>query len=76
MAANAADRLDAELRDLHGVPGAAARLAALYAEAAALAGDIPTRRFRLTHAWVHALSAGDWAAASGHETELRRLGGL
>lgn len=71
-----AARLDADLRRLHGTPGAASCLAALYARAATLAEDDATRRFRLTHAWVHALSAGDWAAAARFEDRLRALGGL
>ena len=68
--------LDAALRSLHG-SGRAGDLAALHAAAAALPGEAPgARRFHLTHAWVHALEAGDWPRVSALEAELRAAGGL
>lgn len=68
--------LDAELVRLHG-RGPPARLAALHRAAAeALAGDALGHRFHLTHAYVHALEAGDWAGAEELAGRLRAVGAL
>lgn len=67
--------LDAEMRALH-PDGDPARRAALHEAAAELAEDPAARRFELTHAWVHALVAGEQARVANLETALRRLGGL
>ncbi|MEL6235916.1 MAG: hypothetical protein AAFR46_16080 [Pseudomonadota bacterium] len=53
-----------------------AERARLYAQAADLAEDPGQRRFLLTHAWVHALSAGDAGQVSELEDALHALGGL
>ncbi|MEM6438861.1 MAG: hypothetical protein AAF763_04060 [Pseudomonadota bacterium] len=70
--------LDAELRALHAAPRTAARAARMAAlhEAAAELMDGPAARFHLTHAWVHALEAGEAAPAARLERRLRAAGGL
>ena len=70
--------IDAELRALHGArgdPTAAARLSTLH-EAAAGLTEGAAARFHLTHAWVHALEAGDPRRAARVERLLRDAGGL
>ncbi|HKK37047.1 MAG TPA: hypothetical protein VJ994_12205 [Paracoccaceae bacterium] len=70
------EALDAALRRLHG-SGRAGALAGLHARAAALPALSPeARRFHLTHAWVHALEAGEPVRAAALEAELRAAGGL
>ncbi|RMF35898.1 MAG: hypothetical protein D6754_12390 [Alphaproteobacteria bacterium] len=68
-------RIDAELREA-GPDGTAQRRAQLHLEAAGLMTTPAARRFQLTHAWIWALSAGDWTLADRIEAELRALGGL
>jgi len=51
-------------------------LSALHEQAAALMTDPTARRFHLTHAWVHALVAGDEARIATLEHQLRALDGL
>ena len=67
--------LDAALRALHG-SGRAGEVAALHEAAAALEADPRGARFHLTHAWVHALEAGDAARVAALEARLRAAGGL
>lgn len=67
--------LDAALRARHG-SGDAAGLSRLHERAAALLADPAGRRFHLTHAWVHALVAGDGPAVARLEAALRAAGGL
>ena len=67
--------LDADLIRLHG-SGEAARLSALHEEAAAFLVDPGARRFHLTHAWVHALEAGDWPRVARLEAAVAEAGGL
>ncbi|MEM8740045.1 MAG: hypothetical protein AAGE13_01015 [Pseudomonadota bacterium] len=64
-------QIDAALRD-----APSAERARLYTQAAELAFDPGQKRFLLTHAWVHALSAGDALQVSELELALRALGGL
>lgn len=71
--------LDAELRTLHGAPRSAARaarMARLHEAAAALTDEAGAARFHLTHAWVHALEAGDPSTAARLESLLRQAGGF
>ncbi|MEM1313310.1 MAG: hypothetical protein AAGI51_02070 [Pseudomonadota bacterium] len=70
--------LDAELRALHHAPRSAARAARLAAlhEAAAELVEAAAARFHLTHAWVHALEAGDAAEAARLESRLKHAGGF
>jgi hypothetical protein len=68
--------LDAALIRLHGGDDAAA-LSTLHERAAALlAADPRARRFHLTHAWVHALEAGDARTVARLEAALVAAGGL
>lgn len=59
--------LDAELIRLHGTREVA-KLSRAHERAAKLLTEPGTRRFHLTHAWVHALEAGEEDRA----TELAR----
>lgn len=64
--------LDARMRAAHEA-GEGAALIALYSEAALTAASDMARGFYLTHAFVHALEAGD-ARAAELRAELRAMG--
>jgi hypothetical protein len=68
-------RIGAKLDRLHG-RNCPRCLSWLHAEAAALLEAPQARRFHLTHAWVFALVAGDWARAAELEARLAAAGGL
>jgi hypothetical protein len=68
-----ADRLDEALALVQRGAGAPALLIALYEEAAAQAREATQRGFFLTHAYVHALEAGDPRAETLRD-RLRAMG--
>ena len=68
-----ADRIDAELKRLHGTD-AAEHLSRLHLDAAALIDESDARRFHLTHAWVFALEAGNGALLDAIRPHFEALG--
>jgi len=77
VVSEAANRLDAALRDAHAT-GDGERLARLYtraADEAEAAGDVDAACFFLTHAWVFALQV-DAAGVDALENRLVRHGRL